>query len=143
MIENGEQTYRIAVDASCLGNPGMMEYRGVSVSTGKELFHFGPVYATNNIGEFLALVHAMALIKNGKLPYNATIYSDSVTAISWVKKRKACSKLKRVNETKGIWEIVRRAERWLEDNRFVKFNIEKWNKKLYGEIPADFGRKKI
>ena len=32
----------IAVDAACSGNPGKMEYRGVYVADGRELFHIGP-----------------------------------------------------------------------------------------------------
>ena len=52
----------LAVDAACSGNPGPMEYRGVYLLTGQEVFHFGPVYGTNNIGEFLAIVHALALM---------------------------------------------------------------------------------
>ena len=47
----------LAVDAACSGNPGPMEYRGVYLRTGETVFHFGPVYGTNNIGEFLAIVH--------------------------------------------------------------------------------------
>ena len=76
-----------AVDASCLGNPGPMEYRGVDLTTGHVIFHFGPIKGTNNIGEFLAIVHAMALMyQRGITGY--TIYSDSVNAQLWVKKQK-------------------------------------------------------
>ena len=46
----------LAVDAACAGNPGPMEYRGVLVRTGQEIFHVGPMEGgTNNIGEFLAI----------------------------------------------------------------------------------------
>ena len=70
----------ICVDAACSGNPGPMEYRGVDLSTGRELFHFGPIGgATNNIGEFLAIVHALAMLeKEGRS--GVTVYSDSRTA---------------------------------------------------------------
>ncbi|MCH9661836.1 MAG: viroplasmin family protein, partial [Bacteroidetes bacterium] len=50
--------YSIAVDAASSGNPGLMEYRGVATQTHKQLFHQGPFkQGTNNVGEFLALVH--------------------------------------------------------------------------------------
>ena len=78
----------LAVDAACSGNPGDMEYRGVYTATGQEIFHIGPLKeGTNNVGEFLALVHGLALLqqKGSDLP----IYSDSRNAISWVKKRNA------------------------------------------------------
>lgn len=77
----------LAVDAACSGNPGPMEYRGVYLLTGQEIFHFGPVYGTNNIGEFLAIVHGLALLKQKNL--NMPIYSDSRNALSWVKQKNA------------------------------------------------------
>ncbi|MDR1809064.1 MAG: viroplasmin family protein, partial [Prevotella sp.] len=59
----------LAVDAACSGNPGLMEYRGVYVKTGKQVFHQGPFeQGTNNIGEFLAIVHGLALLKQKQLP---------------------------------------------------------------------------
>lgn len=77
----------LAVDAACSGNPGPMEYRGVYLLTGQEIFHFGPIYGTNNIGEFLAIVHGLALLKQKNL--NMPIYSDSRNALSWVKQKNA------------------------------------------------------
>jgi len=51
----------IAVDAPCDGSPGRLEYRGVRTASGAELFHVGPIETgTNNLGEFLAIVHALA-----------------------------------------------------------------------------------
>ena len=45
-----------AVDAACSGNPGPMEYQAIDLATGAQVFHFGPMHGTNNIGEFLAIV---------------------------------------------------------------------------------------
>ena len=57
------RTDAIAVDGACSGQPGPMEYRGVEVATGRELFHVGPLPGgTNNIAEYLALVHALAYL---------------------------------------------------------------------------------
>ena len=81
----------LAVDAACSGNPGPMEYRGVYLLTGQEIFHFGPVYGTNNIGEFLAIVHGLALLKQKGL--DMPIYSDSRNALNWVKQKKCKTKL--------------------------------------------------
>ena len=57
-------TPSICVDAACSGNPGDMEYRGVDIASGKEIFH-SKVFkeGTNNIGEFLAIVHGLSLLK--------------------------------------------------------------------------------
>ena len=129
----------IAVDASCMGNPGLMEYRGVSVRTGQEIFRVGPFTGgTNNIGEFLALIHALALLK--KQGSNMTIYSDSRTAISWLRNRKCKTTLTRNATNAKVLELLNRGIRWMESNEFSN-RIIKWETEKWGEIPADFGRK--
>ena len=129
----------LSVDAACSGNPGVMEYRGVDTATGREIFRMGPFeYATNNIGEFLALVHGLALLKQ----YNKTmpIYSDSVNAIAWVRAKKCRTKLARTEKNIEVFNLIARAEHWLEDNHYTT-KIIKWDTPNWGEIPADFGRK--
>ena len=131
--------YSIAVDAASSGNPGKMEYRGVDTQTGKQLFHQGPFrQGTNNIGEFLALVHGLAYLK--KKNSDRIIYSDSRIAIGWVKKKKCNTKLTENAKNKDVYDLVRRAEFWLQNNTY-KTAIAKWETKAWGEIPADFGRK--
>lgn len=133
------ETQALCVDASCIGNPGPMEYRGVLLPSGKELFHFGPIQGTNNIGEFLAIVHALALLaKSGSA---MTIYSDSKTAMAWVRNRKAKTQLPRTPLTEPAHQLVERAERWLCTHIWPN-RIEKWDTDNWGEIPADYGRKK-
>ncbi len=128
-----------AVDASCLGNPGIMEYQCIDLATGRRAFHYGPIDgATNNIGEFLAIVHAISLMKrNGE--YHR-IYSDSRTAMSWVRKKMANTKLTPPKGNPYALELVRRAELWLRNNSH-DIPIMKWQTEIWGEIPADFGRK--
>ena len=130
--------YALAVDAACSGNPGPMEYRGVYLGDGKEIFHFGPVHGTNNIGEFLAIVHALAMLHKQGL--TMTIYSDSRTAISWVRKKCCNTQLERTAETEQLFQLIERAEAWLKAHR-VTNPIVKWETDQWGEIPADFGRK--
>ena len=134
----GEASYALAVDAACSGNPGPMEYRGVYLGDGKEIFHFGPVHGTNNIGEFLAIVHALALLDKQGL--KMTIYSDSRTAISWVRKKCCKTQLERTEHTEQLFQLIERAEAWLKAHR-VTNPIVKWETDQWGEIPADFGRK--
>lgn len=132
--------YSISVDAACSGNPGDMEYRGVVTTTKEELFHMGPFKdGTNNIGEFLAIVHALALFHKTKP--DLVIYTDSKTAISWVKKKKANTKLETTKNNKKIFELIARAEKWLESNPGYTNPVIKWETEKWGEIPADFGRK--
>lgn len=128
----------LCVDAACSGNPGMMEYRGVHLPSGKQVFHFGPIKGTNNIGEFLAIVHALALMKQKGI--SMPIYSDSVSGMAWVRNRKAKTTLERTAETAQALDMVARAENWLRQNG-VSVQILKWNTEEWGEIPADFGRK--
>ena len=130
----------IAVDAACSGNPGTMEYRGVATKSGIELFKQGPFQkGTNNIGEFLAIVHALAFLQKDK-KYEYPIYSDSRTAILWVKKKKANTKLKFDHKNAILRNLIDRAEKWLQTNTYQN-PIHKWDTKNWGEIPADFGRK--
>lgn len=127
-----------AVDAACSGNPGKMEYRGIDLQTGAEIFHFGPIWGTNNIGEFLAIVHALALItQQGK---KLTIYSDSRNALLWIANKKCNTKLAVNKKTEKIYQLITRAESWLNNNK-VDIPIKKWHTSKWGEIPADFGRK--
>ncbi|RED48724.1 ribonuclease H1 domain-containing protein [Seonamhaeicola aphaedonensis] len=136
----GQPNYHsISVDAASSGNPGKMEYRGVDTKTKKQLFIQGPFEeGTNNIGEFLAIVHGLAFLK--KHESNRIIYTDSKTAISWVKKKTCNTKLKRTDKNKPLFELVDRAENWLKANTYSTV-IVKWETKAWGEIPADFGRK--
>ncbi len=128
----------ISVDAACSGNPGVMEYQGVDTKNKAQIFYQKFELGTNNIGEFLALVHALAMFKNaGK---DTPIYTDSRTAMAWVRNRKVKTQLKRTAKTAKLYELIARAETWLQNNTY-KNKILKWNTEEWGEIPADFGRK--
>jgi len=130
----------ITVDAACEGNPGPMEYRGVDPYSGQVLFHQGP-YAngTNNIGEFLALVHALAMLQK-KNDSTTRIYSDSATAISWIKQKKTKTKLVFNASNQKLFDLIKRATLWLNQNTILN-PVIKWETQKWGEIPADFGRK--
>ncbi len=131
--------YSIAVDAASSGNPGIMEYRGVDTQTEKELFKQGPfAQGTNNIGEFLALVHGLAFLKQQKS--DRLLYTDSKIAMSWVRQKKCKTKLSMNSKNEKVFELVYRAEQWLKNNTYDT-TIVKWETKAWGEIPADFGRK--
>lgn len=129
----------VCVDAACSGNPGIMEYQGVWCDNGDRIFREGPFRdATNNIGEFLAIVHGLAWLKKNKLPF--PLYSDSRTAIAWIRDRKAKSKLERTSKNAKVFELIQRAEKWLAENH-IHNQVRKWETEIWGEIPADFGRK--
>jgi ribonuclease HI len=128
-----------SVDAACSGNPGIMEYQCVHTGTGRKIFHGGPYpNATNNIGEFLAIVHALALLQkaNSDLP----VYSDSQVAMGWVKAKKAKTTLNFDETNQKVFDLIDRAEQWLKTNSYTT-KILRWDTEKWGEIPADFGRK--
>ena len=138
-ISDGPELNSISVDAASSGNPGTMEYQGVDTNTKEVLFKMGPFNnATNNIGEFLALVHGIAILE--KDLKKRIIYSDSVTAMSWVRKKRCQTKLKRNDENEEVFILIDRATKWLKENNYSA-KIKKWETKKWGEIPADFGRK--
>lgn len=135
-------TSGIAVDGACSGNPGILEYRAVDIATGAELFHVGgdgKLIGTNNIAEYLALVHAAALLRR-RGDSTTIIYSDSRTGLSWLQRRHANTTIKETPYTAPTLELLRRADSWLTHNT-IHNPICKWDTDSWGEIPADFGRK--
>jgi ribonuclease HI len=128
-----------SVDAACSGSPGPVEFRGVSTRTGKEFFHEGPYeHGTNNVGEFLAIVHALQWLKRKKL--SGPLYSDSATAIKWVKRKVCNTTLAPDKKNAELFQLITQAEAWLRENK-VDIPILKWETGEWGEIPADFNRK--
>lgn len=130
----------VCVDAACKGSPGKLEYRGVNTETGEDIFHAGP-YAdgTNNVGEFLAIVHALTWQEKHNL--HLPIYSDSENAISWVATGQCRTKLAHTPKNAILFALIRSAENWLAENELPEDRILKWDTTLWGENPADFGRK--
>lgn len=129
----------LSVDAACSGNPGKMEYRGVMTKSGRQIFHKGPFpLGTNNIGEFLGIVHGLAYLKknNSDIP----VYSDSKTAQKWIRDKAVKTKLPRNQKTEELFDLIDRAIGWLNTNTYSN-PVLKWDTEHWGEIPADFGRK--
>jgi ribonuclease HI len=127
------------VDAACSGSPGRLEYRGVALHTGVQIFRQGPYeHGTNNVGEFLAIVHALVMLKKRRsaLP----IYSDSATAMLWVKKKRCNTELAADEKNAPLFELISRAEDWLKTHTYAN-PVLKWDTRAWGEIPADFNRK--
>ncbi len=140
LLKIGDPTmHSIAVDAASSGNPGIMEYQGVDTKTKKRLFKQGPFpQGTNNIGEFLAIVHGLAYLKERNS--DRIIYTDSRTAMSWVRKKQCNTKLQPNARNKALFELIKRAVTWLKENSY-NTPVVKWETAAWGEIPADFGRK--
>jgi ribonuclease HI len=130
----------ISVDAACSGVTGILEYRGVNTETGEEIFRAGPYHeGTNNIGEFLAVVHALTW--QDKHNMHIPIYSDSENAIAWIMTGVCKTKVKHSPKNAILFALIHSAENWLAENELPEDKILKWDTKLWGENPADFGRK--
>ncbi len=139
LVPNPPDTASYCVDAACSGSPGPLEYRGIDLRSRKEIFREGPFQnGTNNVGEFLAIVQALMLLekKHSRLP----VYSDSSTAIGWVRKKRCNTQLVPDRKNAPLFERIDLAENWLEGHKIAN-PILKWDTKAWGEIPADFGRK--
>jgi ribonuclease HI len=129
----------ISVDVGTRGNPGPIEYKGVDTQTGEILFQVGTIEnGTNNLGEFIAIIHGLSYLK--KLGSNKTVYTDSKTALSWIRNKKVASTLVRDESTKKVWELTDRALNWLQNNTYQN-KVLKWKTEEWGEIKADYGRK--
>ncbi len=125
-------------DAACSGNPGALEYRAVNTETGAILFNENFPEGTNNIGEFLALVDTLRILRERQDA--APIYSDSRIAINWVKSKRCKTQLTPHTRNAELFERIERAEEWLRAHKYPN-KILKWDTKEWGEIPADYGRK--
>lgn len=68
------------------------------------------------------------------------LYSDSRNALLWVKQKKCKTKLERNARTETLFQLIERAEKWLKENTYIT-PLRKWETELWGEVPADFGRK--
>ncbi len=129
----------ISVDAACAGNPGILEYQGVNTATKEVLFKRGPFpVGTVNLGEFLAIVHGLSYLKKLDCPF--PLYSDSRTAITWVRNKAIKTNLERNASTADLFDLVDRAIDWLKSNTYTT-KILKWETEDWGENPADYGRK--
>jgi len=130
----------LCVDAACSGSPGKVEYRGVNTETGEQIFHAGPyAQGTNNVGEFLAIVHALTW--QAKHNVHLPIYSDSENAILWVNEGKCKTALQHSPKNALLFALIHSAENWLAENTLPEGKILKWKTSDWGENPADFGRK--
>ncbi len=138
-LKNPPIEQSISVDGAANNMKGNCEYQGVVTATKTKIFHNGPFEGgTNNIVEFLAIVHALAYCKQHKIDW--PIYSDSKTALAWVYSRKANTKVEVSDKNLKLRELILRAENWLNENIYTN-QLLKWETEDWGENPADFGRK--
>ena len=128
----------LSVDAGYSSKTGVMDYKAVWTDTDELYFEEKFDVGTNNIGEFLAIVHALAQMKKDGL--KNPIYTDSKNAMAWVRDKSVNTNLELNESTSPLWAVVRRAENWLKSNSYDN-KILKWKTSEWGEIKADFGRK--
>lgn len=152
------------VDASKTGAPpilgqtcGQSHWRGVvedpiGSKTHREVFRSKICpKGHNNAAEYIAIIEGIQWIQSQDPswritpPGTHTLYSDSMIAISWVKKGKTNCKIRNQFDLdfKAAFEA---AESWLtkqstQDRSIFIPWIQQWDTKTQGQIPADFGNK--
>lgn len=125
---NNKPTKGICVDGSCLGNPnGKIAFKIYRIETNEILMNKDCGIGTNNHAEFFGLCKAIQLYPND------IIYCDSQTAISWVNKKK--------HKSLHPHDALSQCEAFLQNLKTLP-DIRKWETRLWGENPADFGYKK-
>lgn len=127
-------TEGIATDAAHSTKHGKTEYRGIDLSTGRQIFYRDLGNQTVNIGEFLAVVEAAKfIIENDHQP--RIIYTDSMTALAWFNNKATAS-----NKTN---REIKKAEIFLKalSADIDTIEVRHWDNKRWGETPADFGNK--
>lgn len=128
-----------AVDAACNPVPGKLEFRAVETASKSIIFSLGPFEdGTNNVGEFLALVQALRLCAERGLRH--PIYSDSITALAWLRDKRCKTNLAHTGRNTILFTMIAEAETWLKENAYPN-KVLKWRTESWGEIPADYGRK--
>lgn len=144
-------TSGIVVDASCIPvrdsiqrdgfYHGAVEWQVFDVATGRRIFA-SKVYHHGNInqGEFNAIVDAVYLLQAiGER--TVPVYSDSMTAIAWFNNRKVSSKHPHNELTEEISSATKRSLAWIKENHQRLNPVLFWNNRVWGENPADYGRK--
>ena len=124
----------IATDGAHSSKNSLTSYRGVDLRTGEQLFleHLGN--QTINIGEFLGVVEAVKyIIGNDYRP--KVIYTDSITAMTWVRNKKTASGKR--------YPDLKKAEIFLKamSTQVDQIQLIHWDNDVWGETPADFGNK--
>lgn len=133
----------LTVDAAYSHKTKVLEWRGVMVENGNEneVFRSNPYRGGSaNVGEFLAVIDGLEYLRDNNI--NLPVYSDSITAQAWVRKKRNNSN---VESSPTLIAMLDRADRLLQnglyDNLKQKITIKDWESKSWGEIPADFQRK--
>lgn len=124
----------ICCDAAHSMKNGITEYRAHILETGEQILYKNLGNQTVNIGEFLAIVDCIKYIIENGYQY-PVIYSDSLTAITWVKNKRTGSKKKNSD--------LQKAEVFLKvmTENINGIKILHWDNKNWGEIISDFGNK--
>lgn len=88
--------------------------------------------ANNNVGQFIAIVHALAHL--ARTSDTRPIYTTSDTAIAWTKKRECNTRLCRTLNNTNLFDLLIRANSWIANNSFAN-QILKWNTASWGNPP--------
>lgn len=132
-------TKGIVVDAAVSSNPGPGQYRGKDIETGVVLFNGILDNTTNNVAEFIALIHALMWCKKNDKSFD--VYSDSVTALAWFRKKQINTTMVPNGKNQKTIDLFQRSTLWMLEQKSQRGTPKKWETTLWGENPADYGFK--
>lgn len=134
----------LTVDAAYSHSTHILEWRGVLVDSNNrkvELFRSKPYKGGSaNIGEFIAIVDGIEWLLSND--FSMPIYSDSITAQAWLRNgdHKSTVEIGKALSTR-FSEAFRMLKRPSTMVKLKSCPVHDWKTKIWGEIPADFGRK--
>ncbi len=134
LLPTKQNVTEVAVDGWTSGNPGPGGWK-ITDLNGNVLYEKEYKSAhTNNLYEFLGLAAAVFYFHEK----DVKVYSDSVTAIAWVKGNMGRDARKKYAED----PLFQKAKAIIDEHKeWVNTHVEKWDTENNGEIPADPGRK--
>jgi hypothetical protein len=119
-------------------NPGIFKYRLVNIETKEVIFEkIISGNCTNNLAELLGAVHAIGYNTANYL--NLPVYTDSQTALSWI--RKKLIKTKHIVTDAELQEELDIALKYIKTLSKAEHPLL-WNTVAWGQIDADYGAKK-
>ena len=89
---------------------------------------------TNNIAEYLAMIHLAALLA-ARGDSTTPIYTDSKNTLAWLRRGGSRTTLTRRPDTAATLDLLARADAWLAANGPIRNPILKWPHRAVGRNP--------
>lgn len=135
----------VFVNCKCEDNPGIAKFQLYDLNLKKVLTVSDNFYCSNDLTEFLGLVNSIYYCFHNNHEH---LFSNSETAISWIRKKKYRSNLIRTKETEITWDKINKALKWLKTLEYTDKSgsfrdpstkkivyVHKWLESEWGKSP--------